>query len=448
MEEEKKVYLGMAVDVIHRGHLTTIQEAAKLGKVTVGVLTDKAIASYKKLPFFDYNHRKLIVESIKGVSDTIPQESVDQTDNLRKLKPDYVVHGDDWREGVQKPFREKVIEVLKEWGGQLIEIPFIKDSSSTQIKKALKEIGTTPELRLKLLRRLLDSKKIVRVLEAHNGLTGLIVENTKAKDEKGYEKEFDAVWISSLTEATAKGKPDIELPDLSSRYNILNDILESTTKPIIYDGDTGGHTEHFIHMLKTLERLGVSAVIIEDKNGLKRNSLFGTEVPQQQEEISRFAEKIKEAKKNQVTAEFMIIARIESLILGKGLQDAILRAQAYIEAGADGIMIHSKEKTADEILRFCEEYKKFEKKVPLVVVPSTYSHITEKELADSGVNVVIYANHLLRAAYPAMKKVAESILHNERAHEAEELCMPIKEIINLVQGGTRQNDIQNKFNAQ
>ncbi len=438
MTEEKKVYVGMAVDFIHRGHLAVISEAAKLGKVTIGVLTDKAVASYKRLPFFDYEHRKLIVESIKGVDAIIPQESVDQTENLRKLKPDYVIHGDDWREGIQKPFREKVIEVLKEWNGQLIEIPYMKDISSAQIRSVLREIGTTPEVRLKRLRRILHSKPFIRVLEAHNGLTGLIVENVKVKKEDGNEREFDATWISSLTEATAKGKPDIELPDLSSRLNVLNDILEATTKPIIYDGDTGGHIEHFVHLVRTLERLGVSAVIIEDKKGLKKNSLFGTDVFQQQEDVSKFAEKIVEAKRHQVTDDFMIIARIESLTLGKGVYDALIRAQSYIEAGADGIMIHSKEETADEILRFCSEYKKLGKRVPLVVVPSTYSHITESELVDAGVNVVIYANHLLRAAYPAMVKAAETILQNERAHEADGICMPIKDIIDLIPGGKKE----------
>lgn len=434
MIEEKKVYVGMAVDLIHRGHLNIINEAAKLGKVTVGVLTDKAVASYKRLPFLDYEHRKIIMENIKGVDAVIPQESVDQTDNIKKIRPNYVVHGDDWKEGIQKPFRQKVIDVLKEWGGELVEIPYTKNISSTKLNNALKEIGTTSEIRLKRLRRLLSSKPIVRTLEAHNGLTGLIVENTVVK-ENNTEKEFDAVWISSLTEATAKGKPDIELPDLSSRYNVLNDILEVTTKPIIYDGDTGGQIEHFTHLVRTLERLGVSAVIIEDKVGLKKNSLFGTEVFQQQEDVSRFADKIIEGKKVQVTDDFMIIARIESFILGKGIYDALIRARSYIDAGADGIMIHSKEPSAEQILNFCEEYKKFEKKVPLVVVPSTFSHITETELMNAGVNIVIYANHLLRSAYPAMVKTAEAILKNERAHDAEEFCMPIKEIINLIPGG-------------
>jgi len=431
---EKLVYVGMSADLIHPGHLNIINEAKKLGKVIVGVLTDKAIASYKRLPFLTYEQRKIIVENIKGVSEVVPQETLDYVPNLRKIRPDFVVHGDDWKEGVQKETRQKVIDILKEWGGELVEVPYTKGISSSQLSAAIKEIGTSPELRLKTLKRLLYSKPIIRVLEAHNGLTGLIVEHTKILKDNQL-KEFDAMWVSSLTEATAKGKPDIELPDLSSRINVLQDILESTTKPIIFDGDTGGQTEHFVYLVRTLERLGISAVIIEDKVGLKKNSLFGTEVFQEQEEVHKFANKITTGKKSQVSDDFMIIARIESLILGKGVYDALIRAKAYIEAGADALMIHSKEKDIGEITKFCNEYSKFEKKVPLVAVPSTYSHITEKELENLGINIVIYANHLLRSAYPAMKKTAESILMNERAKEAEEFCMPIKDILNLIPGG-------------
>jgi phosphoenolpyruvate phosphomutase / 2-hydroxyethylphosphonate cytidylyltransferase len=431
--ENKKVYVAMSIDMVHHGHLNIIEKARELGDVIIGLLTDKAVASYKRMPFFTYEERKRIIENIKGVKEVVPQTTADYTENLRKLRPDYVIHGDDWKEGIQKQVRERVIEVLKEWGGELVEVPYTKGISSTKLNDALKEIGTTPEIRLKKLKRLINSKPIVRVLEAHNGLTGLIVENIKVNKDN-QEKEFDALWISSLTESAAKAKPDIELPDISSRINVLQDILEATTKPIIYDGDTGGQTEHFIYFVRTLERLGVSAVIIEDKIGLKKNSLFGTEANQEQDEVSKFAYKISQAKKAQVTNDFMIIARIESLILGKGIYDALIRAKAYINAGVDGIMIHSKDKDTTEILKFCEEYKKFEKKVPLIVVPSAFSHITEKELINAGVNIVIYANHLLRSAYPAMIKTAETILLNERAHEAECYCMSIKDIISLIPG--------------
>ena len=430
----KKVYVAMSADLVHPGHLSIINEARKLGDVTLGLLTDKAIASFKRLPFLSYEQRKIIMENIKGVNEVIPQETLDYVPNLRKLKPDYVVHGDDWKTGVQKETRERVIQTLKEWGGELVEVPYTKDISSTKLNEALREIGTTPQIRMKKLRRLLESKPIVRILEAHNGITGLIVEHTKVIGDGKY-KEFDGAWISSLTDSTAKGKPDIELVDFTSRLDTIQHVLEATTKPIIVDGDTGGISEHFTFMVKTLERLGVSAVIIEDKVGLKKNSLFGTEVEQTQDSLDGFAYKISQGKKAQITDDFMVIARIESLILKKGLWDALLRARAYIEAGADAIMIHSKEKDPKEIFEFCKEYSKFENKVPLVAIPSTYSHITEKELMDSGVNVVIYANHMLRSAYPAMIKTAESILLNERAYEAEEFCMPIKDILNLIPKG-------------
>lgn len=429
----KKVYVAMSADLLHHGHLNILSEARKLGEVTIGLLTDKAIASFKRLPFLSYEQRKKIMENIKGVKQVIPQETLDYVPNLRKLKPDYVVHGDDWKEGIQKETRQRVIESLKEWGGKLVEIPYTEGISSTQLNERLHEIGTTPKIRIEKLRRLLQAKELVRILEAHNGLTALIVENTKIEKD-GKPKEFDGMWLSSLTDSIAKGKPDIGCVDLTSRITTLNNILEVSTKPIIFDGDNGGIPEHFVFMVKTLERLGVSAAIIEDKVGLKKNSLLGTEVEQTQDLIENFCRKISAGKKAQVTEDFMIIARIESLILQKGMDDALNRAKAYIGAGADGIMIHSKEKSPEEILEFCREYSKFEQKVPLVVVPSTYSTINEKELIDAGVNIVIYANHLLRSAYPSMVKTAELILKHERCHEASEICTPIKEILDIVPG--------------
>jgi len=425
----KKVYVGMSADLIHHGHINILNHASQYGDVIVGVLTDKAIASYKRLPALTYHQRKAIIENFKHVKEVVPQETLDYVENLRLIKPDYVVHGDDWKEGVQTETRQRVIEALQEWGGQLIEIPYTEGISSTKLHKTLQEVGTTPDVRMKKLRRLLEAKEIVRFMEAHNGLSGLIVENTKILKDNN-PKEFDGMWISSLTDSTAKGKPDIELVE---RLDTLNHILEATTKPIIVDGDTGGITEHFVFTVKTLERLGISAVIIEDKIGLKKNSLFGTGAQQQQDSIENFAYKISEGKKAQVTNDFMIIARIESLILKQGLEDAVRRARAYIEAGADGIMIHSKDQETTEILEFCREYNKFEKKVPLIVVPSTYNHITERELIEAGISVVIYANHLLRSAYPAMVNAAKSILENERAKEAsEQYCMPIKDILTLI----------------
>jgi phosphoenolpyruvate phosphomutase len=432
----KKVYVAMSADLIHPGHLNIIDEARKLGEVILGLLTDEAIASYKRLPALTYEQRKVIVANIKGVSEVVPQSTLDYVPNLRKIKPDYVVHGDDWQTGVQKETRQRVIDALKEWGGQLVEPQYTPDISSTKLNNALKEIGTTPGIRLQRLRRLLASKDLVTIIEAHSGLTGLIVENTRVKVNQQL-REFDGMWLSSLTDSTSKGKPDIGCVDLTSRMNTLNDILEVTTKPIIYDGDSGGLTEHFEYMVRTLEREGISAVIIEDKVGLKKNSLLGTEVQQTQDTIENFSTKITRGKQAQVTDDFMIIARIESLILKAGMEDALERAKAYIAAGADGIMIHSKEKKPAEILAFCERYSQFEQKVPLVVVPSTYSSITETELKQAGIRIVIYANQLLRSAYPAMVKTAETILAHQRSMECEDqgMCMPIKDILTLIPGG-------------
>lgn len=429
----KIVYVGMSADIIHPGHLNIIKEARKYGEVIVGVLTDAAIASYKRLPYLDFEQRKIIVENIKGVSKVVPQETLDYVPNLKKYKPDYVVHGDDWKSGVQADIRRRVIETLAEWGGKLIEPPYTKGISSTKLINAIREVGTTPEIRMRRFRRLIEAKPIVRIIEAHNGLSGLIAEHTYV-ELNGKKKEFDGIWLSSLTDSTAKGKPDIEYVDITSRIMTLQDILEVTTKPVIFDGDSGGLPEHFAFNVRSLERLGVSAIIIEDKKGLKKNSLFGVEGGQEQESIENFCYKISVGKQARVTEDIMIIARIESLILKKGMEDALKRADAYIEAGADGIMIHSKEKTPDEILEFCNHYNKISQKVPLVVVPSTYSQITENELVKAGVKVVIYANQLLRSAYPAMVNTAKSILSYGRALEAEKYMMPIKEIINLIPG--------------
>lgn len=430
----KTVYIAMSADIIHHGHINIIKEGRKLGNVIVGILTDEVIASYKRFPLLNFEQRKEIISNIAGVSKVIKQDTLDYTPNLLAIRPDYVVHGDDWREGSQKHIRKKVIETLKEWGGELVEIPYTEGVSISLLDEKLQEIGTTPYIRRGKLRKLLSLKPMVRILEAHNGLTGLIVEKTRVSSGDKI-KSFDGIWISSLCDSTAKGKPDIELVDLTSRLNTVNEILEVTTKPIILDGDTGGKIEHFIYTVRSLERLGVSAIIIEDKVGLKKNSLFGTDVEQTQDSIENFQAKIRAGKKAQVTDDFMIIARIESLILKAGLDDAIKRAKAYIEAGADGIMIHSKEKKPDEILAFCREYNKFENRVPLVAVPTSYNSIKEDELAAAGVNMVIYANHLIRSAYPAMVKTAESILLNERSLEAEKYTMPIKEILTLIPGG-------------
>jgi phosphoenolpyruvate phosphomutase len=426
------VYIGMTADIIHPGLINIIREATRYGEVLVGLLTDRAVADHKRLPHMSYEQRKEVVENIKGVAKVVPQEEWSYVSNLRKYKPDFIIHGDDWKINNAK-VREDVFEVMRELGGTVIEIPYTQGINSSSLNKDMIAIGTTPDIRLKRLRRLIAAKSIVRVLEAHSGLSGLIIENVEVKKNDKC-LSFDAMWSSSLTDSTSKGKPDIEAVDLTTRLQDLNNILECTTKPIIFDGDTGGKIEHFIFTVRTLERHGISAVIIEDKTGLKKNSLFGTDVVQTQDSIEDFCAKIKAGKNAQVTNDFMIIARIESLICGKDVSDALERAYAYVAAGADGIMIHSKNKTGEDIKTFCLEFRKKNANTPIVVVPTTYQHVTEDELHQWGVNIVIYANHMLRASYPAMLKVATTILEHRRASEADKLCMPIKEILELIPG--------------
>ncbi|TMP43495.1 phosphoenolpyruvate mutase [Pseudoalteromonas citrea] len=426
----KTVYIGMSADLVHPGHMNIIKEAAKLGDVIVGLLTDKAIASYKRLPYMNYAQRYEIIENIKGVTQVIPQETLDYRPNLEKLQPNFVVHGDDWQQGVQKKTRAQVIECISQWGGELVEVPYSVGISSSNLNKSLKEVGTTPDVRRGRLKRLIETKAPVRILESHNALSALIAENLKS--ELGVE--FDGVWSSSLTDSASKGKPDIETVDLTSRITTINEIFEVTTKPLIYDADTGGIAEHFAFTVRTLERTGVSAVIIEDKIGLKKNSLLGNDVFQQQDTIDNFCAKINAGKRAQITDEFMIIARIESLILEQGLEDALLRADAYLAAGADGIMIHSRHKSPSEILDFCKRFRTKHENIPIIVVPTSFNEITATELADAGVNIVIYANHMLRAAYPAMKETALSLLKHDRSFEAEQTVLSVKEILSLIPG--------------
>ncbi len=430
----KTVYLGMIGDIMHPGLINIINEATKYGDVMIGLYTDKAIATHKRLPYLTYEQRKQVIESIKGVSTIVPQDDWSYVPNLLKYKPDYIIHGDDWQYGPDKYIRDECFKVMESLGGEVIEVPYTKGISASGLKEAIDSLGVTPQARLASLRRLISAKPIVRIMESHCGLTGLIIEHTKV--EVGNEiREFDGMWASSLTDSTSKGKPDIEAVDLTTRLHDLNDSLEVTTKPVIYDGDTGGKTEHFIFTVRTLERLGVSAVIIEDKVGLKQNSLFGTDAVQTQDSIEGFCSKIQAGKEAQITRDFMIIARCESLIAGKPVEDALERCHAYVAAGADGIMIHSKNKDGMDIKEFCQRFRKKDDHTPIVAVPTTYGQFTEAELAEWGINVVIYANHMLRSAYPAMVKCAERILETTRCQEAsEEYCMPIKQILNLIPG--------------
>ena len=425
MIKKKLVYVGLSADILHEGHINIIKIAHKFGNVIVGLLTDQAIASYKNIPQLSYKQREVVLKNIKFIKKVIPQKTLDYTDNLNLIKPDYVVHGDDWKRGIQKPIRLKVIKTLRKWGGRLIEPKYTENISSTIIKKKISE--TFPQSRVSRLKRLIYSKDIVRILESHNSLTGLIIENLKLKN-----REFDGMWSSSLTDSATKGKPDNSSVDFSSRIASLNEMMDVTSKPLVFDADNGGQVEHLPFLIKSLERSGVSAIIMEDKIGLKKNSLFKNQKGTKQDKPELFAKKIKKICDARQLNDFMVIARIESFIVGKGLDDALRRAEIYSKAGVDAILIHSKEKTPREIFSFAKQFKKSKNYVPMVAVPSTYSKVYEKDLIKNGFKLVIYANQLLRAAYPSMVNTAKAILNHSRAFEADKKIIPIKEIINLI----------------
>lgn len=427
----KQVYVSFASDIIHGGHMNIIKKAAALGEVTAGLMTDEVVVSYFRHPVLSFESRVEIMENIKGISHVIPQNTLSYRDVIRKLKPDIVVHGDDWKTGMMRPIRDEVIELLAEYGGELIEYPYTYKEEYDRLERKQIEQLSIPDMRRGQLRSLLKMKPTVRIMEAHSGITGLIVEKTCVlKDQKAYQ--FDGMWVSSLCDSTAKGKPDIELVDMTSRFRTIDDIMEVTSKPIILDGDTGGLIEHFVYNIRTMERIGVSAVIIEDKTGLKKNSLFGVEVEQTQDSVENFCAKIRAGKAALHTNEFMLIARIESLILEKGMEDALKRAFAYVKAGADGIMIHSRKKDPAEIFEFCEKFRGKDQTTPIVVVPTSFNSVTEEEFEKRGVNIIIYANQLTRSGFPAMQKTAQTILEHHRAKEADEMCMSITEILELI----------------
>ncbi len=429
--ERRTVYLCFSSDILHSGHMAIIKKASRLGRLIIGVLSDEAVASYKRFPLLQFSERKALFENIAGVWKVVEQKHLSYKDNLIKFKPDYVVHGDDWKSGFQKPVRDEVCSVLAEYGGKLVEYPYWGDEKCKELERRTRAELAMPDIRKSRLKKVLEMKGLVTAMEAHDGLTGLVVENTVVH-QQGEAHQFDAIWVSSLCDSTAKGKPDIELVDMTSRFRTINDLMEVTTKPIIFDGDTGGRIEHFIYTVKTLERMGVSMVIIEDKIGLKKNSLFGTDVEQHQDSIESFCEKIAAGKKAQKSRDFMICARIESLILEKGIKDALSRADAFVKAGADAIMIHSRKEEPNEIFEFVDKFRSKDKTTWLVVVPTSFNSVTEEEFKKRGVNIVIYANQLMRAAVPAIQNAAKTILTYHRAKECDSSLMPFPEIIRLI----------------
>ena len=431
--KNKTVYVPLAVDLLHSVHISILKKAKRYGKVIVGLMTDKAISEYKQLPILDYNERFKILSGVKFIDEIVEQKNWDYSENIKKYKPDYFIHGDDWKKGIQKNQRKKVIKTLKRYRGKLIEISFSKNISSSEIKEKIINYVSNSNNKVSRLKQMMKAKNLVKILESHNSLTGLIIENLKIKKKK-INVEFDGMWSSSLTDSATKGLPDNSSLSFSARISSLNDMMDVTTKPLVFDADNGGQLEHLPYLVRSLERSGVSAIIMEDKVGLKKNSLFKNQSGTKQDKPEHFAKKIKIISNSRKNKDFMVIARIESFILGKGLKDALKRAEIYSKAGANAILIHSKETTPKEIFSFAREFRKSKNFIPLVSVPSTYSKTYEKDLIKNGFKLVIYANQLLRAAYPAMLNTAKDILVNSRSFDAEKSnkIIPISEIISLV----------------
>ena len=421
-KKEKTVYVGITGDIIHPGIINIIQKGAKYGRLIVGLLSNEAIATHKRIPYLTYEQRKAVIENIKGVSEVVPQEEWSYVPNLLKLKPDYIIHGDDWKTNYLKGIREEVFEVMKKIGGEVIEIPYTKGINSSQLFESTTNNGITAVQRLQSLRQLMNYKPIIRIMEANSGLSGLIIENLKVEKEDGIQR-FDGIFIN-LLDSNPLGISEQESSTFTSKLNTVTDILECTTKPIIYGGYTSDNYENVTFTIEKLELMGISAIIIEDKFKNKQELCNEDE----------FCLKIKEGKKAQTNPDFMIIAGIKELILGKNIDDALKKALTSIKAGADGILISSNQKNGDDIKEFCLKLRKENKNIPIVLIPTAYDQFTEKEFAEWGANIIIYVDYLKKATYPAMKKCAETILKSERSLEVNEMCMPIKEILNLIPG--------------
>ena len=429
----KIIYLGLTADLIHAGHINIINEALKYGQLLIGLITDQAISKEKRLPLLSYFDRKALLLNIKGVKDIVPQEDWDYSINLQKYKPDFFIHGDDWNTSEYKIIKNNCINVLSAYGGKLIEIAHTPNINSDLVVDKIRKLKNVSSLRQNTLKRLLQSKSFIKIIEVHSPMSAMIIDNLKINNERG-SNFFDGFWSSSLSDSTLFGRPDIESLDIASRLNMINNIFHATTKPLVMDIDTGGLLEHLEINIKTIEQAGVSAVVIEDKKGLKKNSLFGNEVIQHQEDVKVFQEKIKLINTIKVNDNFLCIARIESLILDKGLEDALHRASSYVDAGADMVLIHSRKKTPDEVFLFANEFKRDHPNIPLACIPTSFYTVTEGLLQDKGFNLSIYANHLIRASYKHMEKIAKSILTYQTSQYIEEDIESVKDILNLIPG--------------
>ncbi|MDJ0824059.1 MAG: phosphoenolpyruvate mutase [Rhodobacter sp.] len=426
------VYVSMTAEILHNGHLRILKEAKKHGRVTVGLLTDRALENKKPIPLLSFEQRKEILEALDCVDEVIAQDEWDYDACIDTHKPRVFVHGDKW-DGPLTGMRERAIARLESYGGTFVELPYSHEFDGTHIAPQMAASLATPFAKQKAFRRMMQSKRLVRFLEAHSPLAALIGEHTKVQ-RNGDVLQYDGFWSSSLTDSTEMGLPDIEALDVTRRLQNIDEIFEVTTKPLVFDADTGGKAEHFELKVRTMERMGIAAAIIEDKTGLKKNSLLGTSVPQTQASIPEFQEKIRAGIEGQKYRGMMIIARLESLILGQGIDDALRRADAYVTAGAGAVMIHSKERDPAQVFAFTDAFAQDHPEVPIVAVPSSYNTVHDHELQAHGIKMIIYANHMLRSSYKAMEQTARAILEHGRTAEIEDEIITIPQILKLIPG--------------
>ncbi len=406
---DKTVYVGMSADLVHPGHINLLREAASLGRVTVGLLTDRAISSYKRMPFLTFEQRRAVIEHIAFVTAVVPQDTLDYTDNLRLLRPDFVVHGDDWRNGVQAQTRRRVLDVLREWGGTLVEPPYTEGISSTALRMAAMDIGFAPGVRQRRLRRMLDCKPLVRVMQAHDGLSAHIVDRLE-ETTQGAPREYDAIWVDSLAGAPIRGKPDPLPFDLSSRLVTLHEILDATTKPLICNAGGAGHAAGVTAAVRTLERIGVSAIVIDTEVTDRRAVPAMAASAPPQDDMAAFIREIAAARDARVTPDFMIIARINDRTRDCGADRMMARAAAGVDAGADAVMCDSDPVNPDGIFDLCRRYRRLMNGHPLLVGLSGTEGLQEHDLASAGASMVVYTDTLLRAAREAMISAASQVL--------------------------------------
>jgi len=404
MASEKTVYVGMVGDMLHVGHINILKTAARLGRVTVGVLTDRAVVGYKRLPLLAFEDRVRVVESIADVAAVVPQKTLSYVENLRALRPDYVVHGDDWRYGDQvSRARAEVIATLGEWGGELVEVAYTKGISSTAIHRSGAADALFSGTRQGRLRRLLAAKPTLRIVEAHSGLSAKIAAEVRGPDGA---TGFDAVWQSGLTDAIHRGKSDGGAVDRGRRLQAVEEILDAGPLPLIYDGRAAGRPETVFDLTRALDKAGVSALCLGDRSDPDRT---GPEMSP-----AETVAQIEAVRAACPTGAVMAISRIVVAAPGNGgsgaLDRALDRALALLEAGSDAVMFDSAADTAEPILDIAARLRRQRRDVPLFAAQSDRWGAPIHRFENAGIDAVVYETHLLRATVAPMRRAATALL--------------------------------------